>query len=120
MKIFVLEDSAERLISFRKWLSAHDVAYAEDAWTAHPILKDQKFDVIFLDHDLGNRSDVRSDDPNTGYAVAKEIANGVNKNTQVVVHSMNPNGALNILGVLSPGNKAFHRPFGDWIAKAVK
>jgi CheY-like chemotaxis protein len=120
MKIFVLEDNEERNVSFRKWLAGHDVTYVEDAWTAHPILKNKKFDLIFLDHDLGNRSNVNSDDPNTGYAVAKEIKNGVNKDTQVIVHSMNPNGAINILRVLKSSNNAFHRPFGDWIASAIK
>jgi CheY-like chemotaxis protein len=119
MKIFVLEDSAERIESFKKWLAGNDVTYVEDAATAHPLLKNVKYDLIFLDHDLGNRSMVSSDDPNTGYAVAKEIIHGVNHSTQVVVHSMNPIGAANIMGVL-PNNHAFHRPFGEWIASALK
>lgn len=118
MKILVVEDSEERNVQFRKWLSHHDFDIATDASSAIKMLNLKKYDVIFLDHDLGDRSNVPSDDPNTGYAVAKQIPYSINRNAQVVIHSMNPQGANNILFAL--GGKAIQRPFGPWIEQAVK
>lgn len=118
MKILIVEDSEERNVQFRKWLSQHDFDIATDADEGIKLLKSKQYDVIFLDHDLGNRSGVPSDDPNTGYAVAKEIPSSPNSNAQVIIHSMNPQGAANIMGVLQ--GKAFQRPFGPWIEEAAK
>lgn len=119
MKILVVEDSDERNQQFVKWLANHDLTIVVDAPEGIKKVKEGVYDVIFLDHDLGNRSGVPSDDPNTGYMVAKEIPESVNKNTQVIVHSMNFDGARNILGVLKTNN-AFHRVFGEWIAGILK
>lgn len=119
MKILVVEDSEERNVQFRKWLANHDYVIAVDAEEGLRLLHASQYDVIFLDHDLGNRSGVDSNDPNTGYTVAKQIPESINKNTQVIVHSMNVDGARNILGVLKTNN-AFHRIFGEWISGVLK
>jgi len=118
MKILVVEDSEERNSLFREWLKGHDFMIALDAPTGIRYLQAYEYDVIFLDHDLGDRSNVDSEDINTGYQVAKLIPNSINKNAQVIIHSMNPIGSGNMLKVLN--GKAVHRPFGPWIKSAVK
>lgn len=118
MKILVVEDSEDRNQHFRQWLQGHDFSIVLNAEDGIRQVHAKKYDVIFLDHDLGDRSGVPSDDPNTGYAVAKEIPNSINRDAQVIVHSMNPVGSQNILNVLS--GKATHRVFGNWIEAAVK
>lgn len=118
MKILVVEDSEERNVQFRKWLSHHDFDIATNADDGIKLLNSKDYDVIFLDHDLGNRSGVSSDDPNTGYAVAKEIPASRNSDAQIIIHSMNPEGSRNIMNVL--GGKAVPRPFGPWIEDAAK
>ncbi len=118
MNILVVEDSEERNQHFRQWLQGHEFSIAINAEEGLRLLHAKKYDVIFLDHDLGDRSGVPSDDPNTGYAVAKEIPNSINKDAQVIIHSMNPVGSQNILNVLN--GKATHRVFGNWIEAAVK
>jgi hypothetical protein len=67
-----------------------------------------KYDIIFLDHDLDDRAFVDSNEANTGYQVAKELKNTINASTQCILHTMNSIGAKNMLAVL---NKATYIPF---------
>lgn len=97
MNIFILEDSIERIKMFRKKLSKHSVTYCDDVETSKEILQKNKFDIIFFDHDLDHRVFVSSSEPNTGYQLAKWIANETDLVFEkVIVHSMNPVGAEHI------------------------
>lgn len=105
-KIFVLEDNEDRITWFRgKLASIQEVVYSKKAGEAIGLLTATKFDLIFLDHDLDNevfvdsRMELDSGDWNTGYQVAKKLIDTVNKDTVIIVHSMNPDGANNIARV---------------------
>ena len=62
--------------------------------------KNITFDIIFLDHDLGNRIYVDSGDPNTGFQVAMFIQNNKICYNEIIVHSMNYWGAKNIKDII--------------------
>lgn len=103
MKIFVLEDMEDRIKIFEKIFGEHELTICDTADEAKEILGQQKFDTIFLDHDLGGEIYVDSDLPNTGYQVAKFIANQ-KISSQIIIHSMNYDGALNIKSILPHAN----------------
>lgn len=100
MKILILEDSSERIKTFKKNLYQHDLFFydnVEEAKEAVELLG--PFDIYFLDHDLDDRVYVDSNEENTGYQFAKFL---VEKNikAEFYVHSLNPVGADNICAVL--------------------
>ena len=76
MKILILEDSAIRIQIFKKILNKKHKLYfydqVEEAKNAIDNLG--PFDVIYLDHDLDQRIFVDSDENNTGFQLAKYIA----------------------------------------------
>lgn len=106
MNIMILEDSPERCEFFRKFLSGHVLYFYDNAEAAKTALRLQEFDMIFLDHDLEGQVYVNSDHENTGYQVAKYIADK-NIETQVIIHTMNYSGAGRMLSVL---------PNSKWVA----
>ena len=67
MNIFILEDDIVRIAWFKKEFKQDTLTINTDAEPAKKILKKQKFDLIFLDHDLGGEVYVSSDNANTGY-----------------------------------------------------
>jgi CheY-like chemotaxis protein len=101
MRIFILEDSEERRRIFREMLSPpHTLSFfghVKEAKTA--LVADGPFDLIFLDHDLDNRVFVDSEEENTGYQLAKYIAEN-NVRSKIIIHSMNPYGAERMQQVL--------------------
>jgi hypothetical protein len=52
MKIFVLDDSIQRHEHFRNNLDGAKVVPAWTAAQAYPLLRHDRFDAVFLDHDL--------------------------------------------------------------------
>lgn len=108
MKVLVVEDNSARLAKFKVDLAGHDVYFAETSIRAQRFLKKHIFDIIFLDHDLGGRIMVESNDQNTGYQVAKAISGSANEDAYIVIHSANVVGANNIKAVLP---KAIVCPF---------
>ncbi len=101
MKILILEDSTLRIEIFKKQLGKkHDLYiydYVEDAKKA--IDHSGPFDRIYLDHDLDQRVFVDSDEDNTGYQLAKYIADK-NIDAEIILHTLNPHGAHRMLKVL--------------------
>jgi hypothetical protein len=95
MKILVLEDDAERIAWFVKsYGNEHDltVCTTVEAFKASYMASD--IDFVFLDHDLGGRVYVDSDDPNTGYQAAMFMNASMSgkdgkRPKQVVIHSWN-------------------------------
>lgn len=64
-------------------------------------LKNNKYDVVFLDHDLGGKEMVSSfSDEETGCTVAKWISENKPEIPVVVCHSLNPGGADNMASIL--------------------
>lgn len=106
MKICVVEDYENRIEAFQMLLHPHDLTICRNASEATQAVTSTKFDIIFLDHDLGSESE------NTGYEVSKNIAGNINDTTPIVIHSMNPVGAQNIESQLRNNPKA-RVPFGS-------
>lgn len=103
LKILVLEDMGHRIEFFKEKLSKHDVWFfdqASDAINALSLIN-KEWDIVFLDHDLEGKIFVPSSYQNTGYTVAKFISEHDNiKINQIIIHSMNPQGANNIKNIL--------------------
>ena len=53
MRILVLDDSISRLEKFKEWIAEHELVIAVNVEDALSALKNQAFDLVFLDHDLG-------------------------------------------------------------------
>jgi CheY-like chemotaxis protein len=115
VRILVIDDDALRALLFSQWLRGHDVVVARTARQAIRYLRRDQFHVVFLDHDLGGRVLVNSDDENTGAEVARFMARkGIQ--TTTIVHSHNPAGVL-YLRTLLPGAKFV--PFGEELRESL-
>lgn len=100
MKILILEDDAERIKLFRQNLIGHDLDITDSSKQAIKLLKSNKYNVIFLDHDLGGKQNVASGE-DTGYEVALWLSkNPERKPNQIIIHSYNPVGRQNMKAVL--------------------
>ena len=117
MKIFILEDDKERIKEFASMFEEQILVIANDSDVANSILYYNKFDLIFLDHDLEGKQMCESEG-NTGFKVASHIGKSENFRTNIVIHSYNMKGANNILKVLSEDinfkGKAIILPFGTF------
>jgi DNA-binding response OmpR family regulator len=104
--ILVVDDDITRLDRMKATIlnnPDYDVYYAATTLMAQDFIKWQKWDVIFLDHDLG-------EEDGSGYIVAQAVLK--NPPYQVIVHSMNPTGAENIMKLLKGHVQELHRiPF---------
>lgn len=119
-RILIVEDNQYRIDLFKThWGGQCRIHIFETAWPAITMLKALKFDAILLDHDLGGRQFVTDDALNgTGYDVAKIIPDTINKDTPVVVHSVNPVGAQRMVAAIGP--TATHVPFSADLFNIVK
>lgn len=98
MRILILEDNQERVRQFMQKFVSAVVLCVEDADECIALLKTEKWDVLFLDHDLGGEEYVDSfSDEKTGYTVAKWLSKHTDRTPKhVFIHSLNSIGALNI------------------------
>lgn len=111
MNIFILEDNKWRLVWFKQHFVGHHLDIASHVDAGEKYICNNKYDIIFLDHDLDDEVYVDSNHFNTGYQLAKIILDSINKDTPVIVHSMNFPGAQNILSILKHG---VHRVYGTF------
>jgi CheY-like chemotaxis protein len=81
MNILVLEDSPERIKVFKEHLDG-DITFVNDSFSAIKLLKDNTYDIIFLDYDLGDKTK-GSGAICAHFLAAKEIA------SRTIIHSMN-------------------------------
>lgn len=96
MNSLVLEDSIDRISEFKKRLFNFKQTYTDSALNAIYLIENNKYDIIFLDHDLDNNAYVDLNDKNTGSEVARWIGNNkdnINKDTYIIIHSLNTVGA---------------------------
>jgi len=102
MKILFLDDNKNRWLHFvdnnnEPGVSLH---WAKTAYEAIHWLERNTYDIVSLDHDLGDEIMVASGD-GTGYEVAQWIANNLQDNMPIVVlHTWNPAGAQNMKNIL--------------------
>jgi hypothetical protein len=75
------------------------------------------WDLICLDHDLGNEIYVDSDKPNTGYQLAKFISEQKILYKKCIIHSMNFAGATKMQAVLKD---AAYLPITVWTPENLK
>lgn len=100
MKILFLDDMEIRHKTFAKKFKGNDITFVKTAKEAIDVLsKDLEWDLICLDHDLGNRIFISSNDENSGYQVAKFLEDK-NLKCEIVIHSCNPIGAKNMMRCL--------------------
>jgi hypothetical protein len=103
--VMMLDDFRSRHTAVKPYL-CHDEAFT--AAEAIGWLQRKCYDAVFLDHDLRGQEMVPSEgEEETGYTVAKWMAEHRPAVGLVVVHSMNPPGAANMAAVL--------RPAGYWV-----
>jgi CheY-like chemotaxis protein len=101
MRILVLDDSSERLNIFRKNLTGHVVDCVKTAREAIHMLDTNTYEMVTLDHDLGDKVMVASG-PGTGYEVAEWLnANPDKQPKMIFIHSFNPAGAQRMKLVLA-------------------
>jgi len=123
---FILEDSENRMLMFNKWISKkipsenYEIVHAEHVSEAKQLLFEHKWDIIFLDHDLNHKVFVDSSDYDTGFQVAKFIAENLNKIhfNKIIIHSQNPVGAGNMHSILRDAGvtQIYSIPFNSLIA----
>ena len=93
MQIFILEDDAKRIQAFVDEFAGNQIMITNDAMMAVKLLEHMTFDIVFLDHDLGGKTFVPSDEK-SGRHVSRAMAEDErHKNTRVVVHSWNEEAA---------------------------
>jgi CheY-like chemotaxis protein len=106
MDILILEDCSNRCVHFKRALIGHNVTITEHSKEAIEILSKSKFDILFLDHDLGGMQMVASGE-NTGYEVAEWLRhNPGRKPGKIFLHSLNTPGRKNMLRVLPEAKEA--------------
>jgi hypothetical protein len=110
-KVFILEDDKQRQDWFRRHIPEENITLCVDVFSAKHMLNIhgvQYFDLIFLDHDLGGKQMVESDET-TGYEIAKFISKLGHDGQNVIIHSWNGPGSRNMHGLLP---KAIRVQFG--------
>jgi len=94
--VFIFEDMEDRLKFFKKILVDHDLQHTDQIEKAKKILLNEKWDFVFLDHDMEERFMDSKTTQNNGYQLAKWIVENKIKIEQIIIHSMNSVGAGNI------------------------
>ncbi len=86
MKIYIVEDAPERMEWFRKTFHDCEITHTDQVDKACKDIEENKYDIIFLDRDLGhykfNGEDI------SWYMYENELA----KDSAIVIHSVNPRG----------------------------
>ena len=97
MKVLFLDDMPVRFQKFEAIFKdeCNEILHAETSKDAIGLLQNNKFDAIFLDHDLGGTYFVPSGE-DTGFEVAEWICENVDYKPIIIIHSMNPMGGVNM------------------------
>jgi CheY-like chemotaxis protein len=98
MKVLIVEDNIDRTRKLRRFFIGCVVDIVDEAQEAIKLLESASYDLILLDHDLGN-TEMAPSDEFSGFAVAEYIAQN-NLNSDVIIHSCNPVGAARMQQVL--------------------
>lgn len=111
MNILILEDNTERIFQFKKKLIGHDVTFTKDTKECIELLKNNLYNYIMLDHDLGDVFEQPGEE--NGYEVAKWIADNPTKAPiHILIHTANNIGASAMMKVLGDvGIRATYIPF---------
>jgi hypothetical protein len=115
--IFLLDDDRRRHRWFQKRFDGDDLDIAETVEEAKELLAENRYDAIFLDHDLlphHYESNEHDDFANTGYAIAEWLAE--NKDYQraatLIVHTRNADAGVRMIEKLREASReAEYVPF---------
>ncbi|MCX6159226.1 MAG: response regulator [Ignavibacteriae bacterium] len=114
--ILIVEDDPDRMSWFIENLKDnYIVTHTDNAKTAKYLLKHKKYDMMFLDHDLGGEQMASIADENTGSRVADEIY-ALDIKVPVILHSHNPIGVKYMLNKL---DHAKALPFGTFTIETI-
>lgn len=116
IRVFLLEDDERRCSWFAKRFKGDELVIATDVSRAKDLLGSERYDAIFLDHDLipehyGSSS---NDDERTGFAIAAFLASrpDLQRAASILVHSYNADGGLRMVEELRrAGRQAEYVPF---------
>lgn len=124
MRILVLDDDEIRHEQFRDNLKEHSVVHVYTAEEAGEALAKEKFDLVYLDHDLQDFQNNPSGYgvvEQTGMDVARYIARYLAPQkhpSKVIVHSWNVSGGPRMVSVLrDAGISAVYQPFSGQSGK---
>ena len=117
-KVLIVDDDPMRfpdLIRFAKQnvVDAEIIMVLDSVAAENILIANGPWDMIFLDHDLGGLVYINSNEPNTGYQIAKFIADHEIGFETCVLHSMNPVGIKNMHDVLKDLGTVFVVPYSD-------
>lgn len=112
-KILILDDDENRHVQFANKYATEDLTHVHTSLDAIETLKNNEYDYVFLDHDLGGLVMQESGD-GTGYEVAEWISNNPDRKPikMVILHSLNPPGRKNMCNILkAKGIDVMESPF---------
>ena len=108
LRVMILEDDHNRINQFKSILELQiqDVSYHLTAESfIEQLDQETRVDLMLLDHDLGERVYVDTNDPNTGSEVVRHILTNRDdekfKTTKIIVHSFNNVAAKYMVDVLA-------------------
>ena len=106
METFILEDDPRRIKHFISQFG--DIVHTDDIVEAKEILVKTKFDLIFLDHDLGGpfQRGKNGDGIDIAYFLAGK---SLQLDAVIIIHSLNDVGSSNMLQALSYTHNNVHR-----------
>lgn len=104
MRILILEDDGTRVNNFIELLYTHDLDITENAYEAVSLLEAKVYDIILLDHDLG-------DNNGNGSIVSNFLrmnSDNPNYDADILIHSWNTPASM---GMLKDLPRAMWAPF---------
>lgn len=125
-KFLILEDDEIRMKEFYQRIKEVsnenleiELFETDQASEAIQFLKDIKFDIIFLDHDLGGETYVDENNKNTGSEVARFIeSSGIDfSKSSVIIHSMNDIAAESMFKKIKPNCNTTVKIQGIWFKR---
>ncbi|MGB7926316.1 MAG: cyclic-phosphate processing receiver domain-containing protein [Pyrinomonadaceae bacterium] len=124
IRVFLLDDDTRRHQWFAKRFEGDLLDVAEDVASAQELLRLNRYDAIFLDHDLlpEHYNSESFDDERTGYAIASWLASEpeIQRASTILVHTRNADGAIRMVEELRrAGRQAEYVPF-PLLAQKIK
>ena len=93
MRILILEDDGGRVNNFIELLYTHDLDITENAYEAVSLLEAKVYDILLLDHDLGEGN-------GNGSIVSNFLrmnSDNPNYNAEILIHSWNTPASMSML-----------------------
>jgi len=100
MRILVLDDNDNRLKTYKYHLSGTNVTCVKTAKDCIEKLKDNDYNFVMLDHDLGDEVFVDSNRPDCGMEVVRYLEANLTKTHCIFIHTANDYARNNMVGKL--------------------